>query len=273
MLEPIDPTERAHLRDPAGYTPPIHRYLPDPALVDVIRRFWIPIWSLPDGQVSVQRVLQYPVCVVVISSEYSMLAGVTTGRSEQALAGSGWAVGVMFQPAAGLMLLQTPVASATDRRIPLEDVPGIDGPGLAAAVRAEMANDPSSPLAHRTALEAVQDAVRLLGPVDDEGLLINRVVAFVEDHSDVLRVGQICDVFGLSERSLQRLTTRRLGLAPKWLIQRRRLHEAAERLAVDADVDLAALAVDLGYSDQAHFTRDFRTAAGVTPGVFATRGG
>ena len=48
------------------------------------------------------------------------------------------------------------------------------------------------------------------------------------------RVSQDCEKFGLSERSLQRLTARRIGLSPKWLIQRRRLHEAAGLLAAGA---------------------------------------
>ena len=32
-----------------GYTPPIHRFAPDPALADVVRRYWMPVWSLPPG--------------------------------------------------------------------------------------------------------------------------------------------------------------------------------------------------------------------------------
>ena len=84
------------------------------------------------------------------------------------------------------------------------------------------------------------------------------------------RVSQLVDAFGLSERTLQRLCARRIGLSPKWLVQRRRLHEAAERLSGDDSPDLARVAVELGYADQAHFTRDFRTVTGLTPGRFAS---
>ncbi len=68
--------------------------------------------------------------------------------------------------------------------------------------------------------------------------------------TDVQRVGQMCDEFEIGERALQRLTVRRIGLSPKWLIQRRRMHEAAERLRTDDRVDLAAVAADPGYADQ-----------------------
>ncbi len=100
--------------------------------------------------------------------------------------------------------------------------------------------------------------------------MVNALVAFVEGRSDVIRVAQVCDEFDLTERALQRLVRRRIGITPKWLIQRRRLHEAAERLR-DGRGNLASLAADLGYADQPHFTRDFQTVTGMTPGAFAAR--
>jgi len=48
-----------------------------------------------------------------------------------------------------------------------------------------------------------------------------------------------------------------------------RLQELARALAVQPEPDLAALAVDLGYTNQAHLTRDFTTAVGTTPGAYA----
>ena len=112
--------------------------------------------------------------------------------------------------------------------------------------------------------------MRTFLPVDDEGLLVNAIVDHVEHDPSVRQVAQVCDAFGLGERALQRLTRRRLGLTPKWLIQRRRLHEASERLR-EGPGDLAAIAHDLGYADQAHFTRDFRRVTAMTPGGFARR--
>jgi len=76
------------------------------------------------------------------------------------------------------------------------------------------------------------------------------------------------------ERSLQRLVEQRIGLSPKWLLQRRRLHDAVEALKAGRGT-LAEVAADLGYADQAHFGRDWRAVTGVTPGEFAAepRGG
>jgi AraC-like DNA-binding protein len=54
-------------------------------------------------------------------------------------------------------------------------------------------------------------------------------------------------------------------------MRRARLHEAALRVDADgpASVDWAVLAADLGYSDQAHLTRDFTATLGVPPTRYA----
>ena len=73
---------------------------------------------------------------------------------------------------------------------------------------------------------------------------------------------------GLSARSMQRLFRRYLGVTPKWVLQRYRLHAAAERIA-GGEGDLARLALDLGYFDQAHFIKDFKALVGRTPAGYA----
>ena len=133
-----------------------------------------------------------------------------------------------------------------------------------------MGAEPESDGAQSLARSLVEDALRPLLPVDDEGLLVNAIVEDVETSPELLRVDDLCARFGVSERTLQRLLHKRIGLGPKWLIRRRRLQEAADRLR-DSDAELAGIAAELGYADQAHFTRDFRTATGMTPGEFAAR--
>jgi AraC-like DNA-binding protein len=158
----------------------------------------------------------------------------------------------------------------TDRYVDVADVLGPAGETLTEEVRGAMAADPHAPHAHAAAMKSFGDALRPLLPVDDDGLLVNQVVAFVEGDREVTRVAQVCQRFGLSERALQRLVHRRLGLTPKWLIQRRRLQEAAEQLRTST-AGLGDVAALLGYADQAHFTRDFARVTTMTPGQFAAR--
>jgi AraC-like DNA-binding protein len=265
-----DDIERAHLVDPEDHTWSIARASVSPDLTDLARRFWIPVWDVPEGGDSVQRVLQYPVCLVVVSDTYTRFYGVVSGLSHTTLTGRGWAVGLMLQPAAGHLLTREPVRRMTDRHVDLSTVRTIDGPGLTRRVRSLMRPDPRSPAAQADAREVVEDALRPLLPVDDEGLLVNSIVEDVETSPELLRVDDLCARFDINERTLQRLLHKWIGLGPKWLIRRRRLQEAADRLR-DSDAELAGIAMELGYADQAHFTRDFRMATGMTPGEFAAR--
>jgi AraC-like DNA-binding protein len=84
-----------------------------------------------------------------------------------------------------------------------------------------------------------------------------------------LRVADVAARHGVSVRTLQRLFRRHVGVSPKWVLQRYRLHEAAERMAAGEATDLASLAQDLGYFDQAHFGNDFRRYVGVPPSAYA----
>jgi AraC-like DNA-binding protein len=266
----LGPIERAHLKEPDDASHVMYRYPADPDFDGLLQRFWIPVWSVPSGQEAPQRVLQYPVSLVVVSPEYARFYGVVSGLSTTTLAGTGWAVGVMCAPAAGALVAGGPMSEYTDRYVDVVDVLGGAGDRLTARVRAAMAADPDSPDAHAEAIASFADALRPLLPVDEDGRLINEVVAFVEGDREVTRVAQVCGRFGLSERSLQRLVSRRLGLTPKWLIQRRRLQEAAERLRT-GPAGLGNVAAQLGYADQAHFTRDFARVTAMTPGQFAAR--
>ena len=265
----VDPVERAHLRDAAGFSPPVFRFPPSPPFADLVRRYWMPVWALPPGSATTQRVLQYPVCLIVIAHSYSTFVGPTSGLSTRTLSGRGWAFGAMLQPATGFLLLGASVRTVTDATRPLHQISGPPGRPLISRVHAVVGDAPQDPQRQAAAAAALEESLAHLLPVDEEGLLVNAVVDYVERNSEVQRVRQVTEAFGLSERSLQRLTARRIGLSPKWLIQRRRLHEAAELLRAGSRPDLARVASALGYADQAHFGRDFRTVTGLTPGAYA----
>ncbi|MBS9373029.1 helix-turn-helix domain-containing protein [Rhodococcus sp. B50] len=267
-----DDIERAHLKDPHDASHTIHRYPAAPDLTDLMQRYWIPVWSVPPGREAPQRVLRYPVCQVVVAHDYARFYGVEHGLSTVTLTGEGWAVGSMLSPAAGALLTGTSLAAFTDRAVDLTDVLGAPGARLITRIREAMEHCPDSPESHASAMEAFDDALRAYLPIDEEGRLVNRVVAFVEENSDVLRVEQVRAEFDLGERALQRLVHRRIGLTPKWLIQRRRLQEAAGRLR-DRSGSLSEVAAVLGYADQPHFVRDFAKVVGMTPGTFAARYG
>lgn len=210
-----------------------------------------------------EQVLQYPSCLVVISSTYARFYGVVPGRSQVELAGKGWAVGVTLQPGAGPTVFgEDDVSHLSDTHVDLSSVTSMD-PGVG-GVRTTMSENPTAPEAHRAAISILEELLDGLSPVGDEGRRVTRWVHRVESDPDLRTVTELATYARVSERQLQRVVRRYLGLTPKWLIQRRRLHEATDRLKHGA-MSLADLAAELGYTDQAHFTRDFRRVTGYSP--------
>ena len=76
-------------------------------------------------------------------------------------------------------------------------------------------------------------------------------------------VADLAAEVGWSRRHLAARFREHIGLPPKALARILRFERAAERLRGGADLSDAAL--DSGYYDQAHFNRDFKAFAGVTP--------
>jgi AraC-like DNA-binding protein len=100
---------------------------------------------------------------------------------------------------------------------------------------------------------------------------INRIVQCIMDEKTILKVDNLIERFSYSKRTLQRLFRQYVGVSPKWIIQRYRLHEGAEQMASGQAENWPALAVDLGYFDQAHFIRDFKAIVGQSPAEYARR--
>ncbi|HEY0813404.1 MAG TPA: helix-turn-helix domain-containing protein [Pseudonocardia sp.] len=87
----------------------------------------------------------------------------------------------------------------------------------------------------------------------------------------LVRVEDVAARGGLAVRSLQRLFATWVGVAPKAVLARYRLQDAVAAIDAGEVNDLAALAADFGWSDQAHFSRDFRAVVGTTPSAYLRR--
>jgi len=118
-------------------------------------------------------------------------------------------------------------------------------------------------------VEAANMLLRTRLPAPDPQVeRIAAILRTVETTPGLTQVEALAAGAGLHVRSLQQLFSEYVGVSPKWVIRRFRLHEAADRLAHGEDVDLTGLALDLGYFDQAHFSSDFRRLVGQSPGHY-----
>jgi len=82
-------------------------------------------------------------------------------------------------------------------------------------------------------------------------------------------VGVVADGVGLSPRHLATLFHGEVGRSPKTVAMLMRFEHATARIAESVrrrtPIDLAAIAMDTGYSDQAHLSREFARFAGAPP--------
>ena len=251
-----------------GHDYELVRRPPAADLAALVERHWVVSWDLPPGRRSACTLLPHPCVNLVFDRGQVAVAGVGLERFTYELSGRGQVFGVKFRPGAFHPFLRRSVAEITGRMLPLAALWGAaDATRLAADLAAVGSSGAGS-------FEAqAQVAERHLRahwpPFDPEVARVGEIVhALLYDRS-ITRVDEVAHRAGLSPRSLQRLFQRYVGVTPKWVLQRYRLHEAAARLAERGDETWAEVAADLGYFDQSHFIRDFTRAVGLTPAAYA----
>ena len=208
--------------------------------------------------------LPHPCVNLVFDGAAVTVAGVGRGLFSYPLQGRGQVFGVKFRPGGCYPFLRRPVAGITDSYLPLAALWG-------EADADRMARDLRDARGDRGALiEAAEAHLEKHWPAPDpEVETIGRIVEALLRDREITRVEDVTARFGLSMRTLQRLFQRYVGVTPKWVLKRYRLHEAAARLADDPGGSWAEVAADLGYFDQSHFIRDFTRAVGLTPTAYA----
>ncbi len=246
-------------RAPAS-APGYARFWPAAVLAPFIEHFWTVCWDLAEPEVF--EVLPHPSVHLVLEAGRSRLVGVPRGRFTRRLEGRGRVLGTKFHPGGFRPFFGRSVATLHGRELPLVEVFGTAASELESAALGEEAV--------AEAFGRVQEFLcARLPPADPDAALARAITAHAAADREIRRVDELARAHGLAVRRLQRLFAEYVGVSPKWVIQRYRLHEAAERLARGEAVDGASLAHELGYADQAHLVRDFRRLVGKPPGAYA----
>jgi AraC-like DNA-binding protein len=236
---------------------------PAPDLAPFVAHYWIIHWDLSGRDPYRQWVLPYPSVNITFTAGRCRVAGVPRGRFSEVLSGAGRVAGVRFRPGGFRPFLDDPVSAITGRFVPFDVMYPDAGPAVAAGVlTAEDAG----------AVRRIEDFLRSFRPLRDaDADLVAAAVDRAAADPAIARAEQLAAVSGAGLRRLQRLFAEHVGVGPKWVIRRYRLHEAAARAADGGSLDLPALAAELGYSDQAHLTRDFTAMIGEPPARYAKR--
>jgi len=190
--------------------------------------------------------------------------GVDTKLFARVLTGQGQALGVRFRAGCFRPFWQAPISQLSNRVVPAARLFGSRAEGTRQAIMRAGGDGDAEMVAHAEAL--LCSVWPEPDPVAEQAAML---VARITDDPALRRVEVLSAASGISARSLQRLFADYVGVGPKWVMRRARLHEAAARADSGELIDWAGLAADLGYADQAHLTRDFTATIGVPPARYA----
>jgi AraC-like DNA-binding protein len=218
------------------------RYLPSAEVGFFVEHYWIVRWDLRGHAPFTSENLPYPSVHLVLERGLSRIVGVPTGKFSQALSGEGFVFGIKFKPGGFHPFVGMPISRLTNRSVPASSL--LD---YAAALENEVLRvGEDGPM--------VEQADALLRPNlparDAHVPMLTSMVDSIAADRSIVRVDQLASELSVGIRALQRLFRDYVGVSPKWVIQRYRLFEAAERLAA-GETDGARVAHELGYFDQA----------------------
>ncbi|MEO8971419.1 MAG: AraC family transcriptional regulator [Ktedonobacteraceae bacterium] len=243
----------------------LSRHFPAQDLSFFIEHYWIVGWDLRGQEPYVQETLPYPCVHLVFEQDQTRVYGVETGKFARLLEGKGRVFGIKFKPGAFYSFVKAPVSQFTNTAVSFQDVFGIDCKALEEAILSERDESKMVALAEQFLRERLPER-------DEHVRIINEIVDYIIAHREVTSVDNTVSQFKLNKRTLQRIFRQYVGVSPRWVIKRYRLHEVAERLAGGESVDWPGMVVELGYTDQAHLINDFKRNVGRTPAEYAKSG-
>jgi len=173
-------------------------------------------------------------------------------------------LGVRFRPGAIGAFMRVPAHELTDGLVGLEAVWGPDARELYDRLRAEPGT------AERVAILDGALSARL-GAGEPPDPIALAAAGLVESSEGRIRVEDLARKAGLGRRQLERRFLAAVGIAPKVACRVVRFQAALHRLHASDEPSLARVAIEAGYHDQAHLTRDFTALAGMPPGEYRAR--
>lgn len=234
------------------------RHSPSPDLDWFIQRYWIVKWDLRGQALYNQVVLSHPNVNMVFEKNTTLIYGITKTSDIRVIQGHGQVLGVKFKPGGFYPFWKRDISELTGRSISFREAFGEDVAPLETAILDEQDE--------QTMIELAERFFRRIVPVRDENVeRVHRIVVEIERNREISKVDDLVSRFGMNKRTMQRLFNRYVGISPKWVIQRYRLHDAAEQMERGEVTDWAKLSLELGYCDQAHLIKDFKAIIGKSP--------
>jgi AraC-like DNA-binding protein len=263
-MEPPRGTPEAILRPTdAERAITVDRVAPSPSLEAYVDYHWYVGWRTaePHRQQVVPQPRVHVATELVDGAARLLVHGISREPFFRTLSGEGHALGVAFHPGGFRPILKRGVGTISGRVVPAGELFDIDD--RPTAERVLETNDVT------VMVDAVETYLVSLRPEPDPAVAeVRALVDQAETDRGLIRAEDLAARASMSLRSLQRLFTEYVGIGPKWVIMRYRILDAAAAAHSGEPVDWAALAVELGFADQAHLTRAFTAVVGTPPATY-----
>lgn len=236
----------------------LKRYLPSPELAPFIEHHWTIRWDLRGQYPYVFEFMPHSSINFSITLKRAWIIGVTAGVYAYEMRETGSSVGVIFKPGGFYPFWKKNISSITGKEIEADEV----FPEADTAFRHSLLGLESD----EAMVAGVEKLLLSRNPYVDSSLeLITSIFKTIKADKYLRTVEEIAERFAVSERTLQYIFKKYVGIGPKSMLTRNRLMDAAELAAQIEEPDWASVAADLGYSHQSHFVRDFKKTVGRTP--------
>ncbi len=170
-------------------------------------------------------------------------------------------MGVMFRPGGATLFFRERMDALANGSIDLEDLAGSD----ACLLREQLleANDAQSRMAR------LERWLQRRAVAESPTCVVRQALAALQADPRMATLAATARDAGLSPRLLSDRFRQSVGLTPKRYLRLQRFHRVIKVTQTRERIDWAGVALDCGYSDQAHLSHEFREFSGLTPTAFS----
>jgi len=256
---------------------PVYFASPSKTLAPYIKRYWAIENVLDKGEICVQRIIPTGLTELMLYftprpkvlnnnkylSDNVALYGHQNNFYDIELTGDLSVFSIVFQPQGLMQFFKFPLHEICNQNVPLKHISGQAGRDLEEKM-GEAA----------TFHQRVSIVENFLGNIlqnkgaDFEFRRINRIAELIKNTGGNIAINQMTSEACLSRKQLERIFAERVGISPKQYLKIIRFQFVLFQKQQNVDWNMTELSYESSYFDQAHFTKDFKSLCGMTPGQY-----
>lgn len=222
-----------------------------------------PNYCLPKGTIDLIFSLDGPKSEIFINGKWEQLEdalvfGISTRAIMWRMKGQSSKFGIRLKPSAFLRLFNEPVTSISHNGTDIKSLNTYRYSWLISRIKNAVDNE------SRIAIIESFLYKKLAMAKSCHSLLLTAIRKIWEEDGNISTASLSKSVY-IGERQLQRLFKNTIGVSPKLYSRIIRFRSAYKQAESGKSPGWTDVAYNLGYSDQAHFVKDFKSFAGVTP--------